>query len=338
MQLSELASQLCSSFRPQQFSNVLWGLAKCGFKAPAAWLGPYLEQAELQLHHFQPRNLAQLAWALAAMKAQPPRSFLANFLAECSDKLSLFKPIDLAHTLWALATLAVTPPADWLSSALAACSAQWQQFKPQELSITVWGLARLGGGFRTQLYPAHPHYGLTAELGEGGLAGLMAAAAWQVPAMSPQQASNLVWGLAVGGAVLPPQQLQALAGQVLLVLRNSAAGSSSSSSNSSSVTSKRRQQRRAQAAANLHCYNPGQMVTLMQTLGVMLRDRGHDAVQCHSLLKLLAVAAQWRLHQGRAGDCEVCGRYVRALKFMAAEANVSQLLVLSWRAEAGAGG
>jgi hypothetical protein len=142
------------------------------------------------------------------MKVQPSRSFLANFLAECSDKLSLFKPIDLANTLWALAALAVTPPADWLSSALAACAAQWPQFKPQELSITVWGLARLGAGFRVQPYPAHPHYGLTAELGEGGLVGLMAAAAWQVPAMSPQEVSNLVWGLAVGGALLPPQQLQ----------------------------------------------------------------------------------------------------------------------------------
>jgi hypothetical protein len=37
---------------------------------------------------------------------------------------------------------------------------------------------------------------------------MAAAAAWQVPALSPQQASNLVWGLAVGGAMLPPQQLQ----------------------------------------------------------------------------------------------------------------------------------
>jgi hypothetical protein len=142
------------------------------------------------------------------MKSQPSRSFLANFLAECSDKLALFKPIDLANILWALATLAVSPPADWLSSALAACASQWPKFKPKELAITVWGLARLGAGFRVQPYPAHPQYGLTAELGEEGLAGLMAAAGCQVSAMSPQQASNLVWGLAVGGAVLPPQQLQ----------------------------------------------------------------------------------------------------------------------------------
>jgi hypothetical protein len=165
-------------------------------------------QAELQLQHFAPRNLAQLAWALATMKAQPSRSFLANFLAECSDKLSFFKPIDLANILWALATLAVPPPADWLSCALAACSSQWPKFKPQELAITVWGLAKLGAGFGVQPYPAHPQHGLTAELGEDGLVRLMAAAAWQVPVMSPQQASNLVWGLAVGGAMLPPQQLQ----------------------------------------------------------------------------------------------------------------------------------
>ncbi|KAF6242035.1 hypothetical protein COO60DRAFT_1651849 [Scenedesmus sp. NREL 46B-D3] len=202
--LSDVALQLCSSFRPQQFSNVLWGMAKCGYRAPIGWLGPYLAQAELQLQHFAPRNLAQLAWALATMKTHPPRSFLANFLAECHDKLPSFKPIDLANTLWALAALAVAPPADWLSSALRGL------------------LSPLGAGFRAQPYPAHPHYGLTAELGEDGLVGLMAAAAWQVPVMTPQQSSNLVWGLAVGGAALPPQQLQDLGGQVLLVLRNSA--------------------------------------------------------------------------------------------------------------------
>ncbi|KAF6266403.1 hypothetical protein COO60DRAFT_1633005 [Scenedesmus sp. NREL 46B-D3] len=541
--LSDVALQLCSSFRPQQFSNVLWGMAKCGYRAPIGWLGPYLAQAELQLQHFAPRNLAQLAWALATMKTHPTRSFLANFLAECHDKLPSFKPIDLANTLWALAALAVAPPADWLSSALAACSAQWPQFKPQELAITVWGFAKLGAGFRAQPYPAHPHYGLTAELGEDGLVGLMAAAAWQVPVMTPQQASNLVWGLAVGGAALPPQQLQDLGGQVLLVLRNSAqfsccghalatatwgltklhwapsrqqaslllglvdrhqqrralgvrqaalllwcfgrlrlrlpaaamqqlmaqlqagmhaaapadavqvlvgvkalgwrpseqwwrgfycsscssgsggllleqasvgelaqllaaaaavkpvrpnagwwsgfwlqvgqaldatfdarqlqrrgqlvrrasassgssrnerasstaAGSravhsSSHSSSSSSSSSARLRlavpktalwQLLLLALADVHCYSPAQLASLMQTLGVMIADRGHDAVQCHTLLKLLTVAAQWRLHTGFAGEGEVRRRYVHALKFMAHEANVSPLLVLKWKA------
>jgi hypothetical protein len=59
-------------------------------------------------------------------------------------------------------------------------------------------------------------------------------------------------------------------------------------------------------------------------------------VQCHTVVKLLTVAAQWRLHKGFAGEGEVRRRYVRALKFMAHEANVSQLLVLNWQAGAGA--
>jgi hypothetical protein len=46
-QLSDVSLQLCSSFRPQQFSNVLWGLAKCGYKAPSAWIGHYLAQVGL---------------------------------------------------------------------------------------------------------------------------------------------------------------------------------------------------------------------------------------------------------------------------------------------------
>jgi hypothetical protein len=89
------------------------------------------------------------------------------------------------------------------------------------------------------------------------------------------------------------------------------------------------------AVADMHCYSPWQQATLMQTLGVMITDRGHDVVQCHALLKLLTVAAQWRLHKGFAGECEVRRRYVRALKFMAHEANTSQLLVLSWKGDAG---
>jgi hypothetical protein len=82
---------------------------------------------------------------------------------------------------------------------------------------------------------------------------------------------------------------------------------------------------------DMHCYSPQQLATVMQTLGVMLADHGHDAVQCHTLLKLLAVSAQWRLHKGFAGAGEVRRRYVRALKFMAHEANVSSLLVLDWK-------
>jgi hypothetical protein len=82
---------------------------------------------------------------------------------------------------------------------------------------------------------------------------------------------------------------------------------------------------------DMHCYSPMQLATVMQTLGVMLAEHGHDAVQCHALLKLLTVSAQWRLHKGFAGDGEVRRRYVRALKFMAHEANASSLLVLDWK-------
>jgi hypothetical protein len=82
---------------------------------------------------------------------------------------------------------------------------------------------------------------------------------------------------------------------------------------------------------DMHCYSPAQLATVMQALGVMLAEHGHDAVQCHALLKLLAVSAQWRLHKGFAGVGEVRRRYVRALKFMAHEANVSSLLVLDWK-------
>jgi hypothetical protein len=71
-QLSDVALQLCSSFRPQQFSNVLWGLAKCGYRAPTAWLGHYLHQVNhsLNIHlvHTSPVGLFHLCSTVVLMR------------------------------------------------------------------------------------------------------------------------------------------------------------------------------------------------------------------------------------------------------------------------------
>lgn len=85
---------------------------------------------------------------------------------------------------------------------------------------------------------------------------------------------------------------------------------------------------------DVHCYSPMQLGTVMQTIGVLLATHGHDVVQCHTVLKLLTVAAQWRLHVGLAGEGAVRRRYIRALKFMAYEANASPLLMLTWQGRA----
>lgn len=43
-QLADAALRGVGGFRPQQFSNVLWGLARCGYRPQAGWLDQFLEQ------------------------------------------------------------------------------------------------------------------------------------------------------------------------------------------------------------------------------------------------------------------------------------------------------
>lgn len=46
-QMAQVSMLLIRSFRPQQFSNVLWGLVKCGYKPSAVFVDRYLAQVWL---------------------------------------------------------------------------------------------------------------------------------------------------------------------------------------------------------------------------------------------------------------------------------------------------
>lgn len=46
-QLAQVSLLLIMAFRPQQFSNVLWGLAKCGFAPSGGFIDRYLSQVRL---------------------------------------------------------------------------------------------------------------------------------------------------------------------------------------------------------------------------------------------------------------------------------------------------
>jgi hypothetical protein len=85
-QVSNAALQLCSSFRPQQFSNVLWGLAKCGYRAPTAWLGHYLAQVRLYMPfslHFYVSAVVWVCCGLRQLKL-PPQKFALSHKATCN--------------------------------------------------------------------------------------------------------------------------------------------------------------------------------------------------------------------------------------------------------------
>eukprot|EP00877_Chromochloris_zofingiensis_P002013 jgi/Chrzof1/11812/Cz06g10290.t1 len=177
--LASVALQHASSFRPQQFVNIIWGLAKLGYRSTgSSWLEQYLAHSDRLWTSMPPRNLAILIWSLATMKYMPSRQWAVNFLAESGEKMTGFKPQDVANTIWGLANLGIQPHPDWLSDAMAVAEARMTQFKAQELSTTAWALAKLG---------YRPSY--------EWIAALLDALLDQRHAMTPQHVSNLLWAL-----------------------------------------------------------------------------------------------------------------------------------------------
>ncbi|GBF97937.1 hypothetical protein Rsub_10610 [Raphidocelis subcapitata] len=236
--LASLALARVGGFRPQQFANVLWGLAALGHRPPPAWMEAFLAAAESRLITFPPGALARAAWALGALRYAPRGGWLGSFLAESGDKLGAFSGRDLANALWGLAALRVRPPPEWLRDAalalldgcLGASSGSGggggggggcreeeggpqerqsrrprpagARLKPHELSISLWALARLG------LDPP----AAWAEAAAG-------AAARQMPAMGAQEAANVLLALSRWSRRPPPRLLAALLDGALLALR-----------------------------------------------------------------------------------------------------------------------
>eukprot|EP00775_Hariotina_reticulata_P008882 gene8882-9061_t len=289
-------------------------------------------QAELQLVAFHPRNLAQLLWAVATMQVVPNRAFCVNFLAESGDKMTGFKPIDIANTLWALATLNIQPPPDWLAAALSAAEQRWQHFKPQELAITLWGFAKLGqdlGVIRQQ--HSQQGFGTCRGLDEEGFRRMMMTVAWQFPGMTTQQCSIALWGLVVGGAGrdLGERQVQDLESRVLGPHH---AGLGCDDAGQGFKTQRPPKKALWQILililADFNCYSGLEVAVILWSLAWMLAARSHHTVQCHTLLKLLVVAAQWRIQTGvGVGDWQERSKMKAALRSMAREAQLGNLLL-----------
>ncbi len=212
--LSALALARSRSFRPQQFSNVLWGLAKLGHRPGSEWMEQYLAAAEVLLVRFHAGNLAQLAWALGAMRYTPQGSFLGGLLAESGEKVGSFEARDVANFAWALTVLQVTPPPELLANLagravdllqpLEQSSSQPWQVKAEELSISAWALAKLG--WQAAAWEAEA---------------FVAAALVMGPKLSAQQVANTLWALAAWQARLPPRLLAELADLATQRLRGS---------------------------------------------------------------------------------------------------------------------
>ena len=236
--LAALALRRLPGFRPQQFANVLWGLARLGHRPPPAWMDAYLAAAEERLVVFRPPDLARLMWALGALKFLPARGWLGAFLAESGDKLGGFSARDLANTLWGLAALRAAPPPDWLRDAAlameqhfaygraAAGAASWPA---EEAGLcgggsSGGGVGGVGGsasyepgasgaaGWRRQA-PFRPDElsiacWALARLGHEPSAwwvdAVASTAALMAPAMGPQEAANTLWALQRWRARAPP--------------------------------------------------------------------------------------------------------------------------------------
>jgi hypothetical protein len=102
-QLAHLALQLCETFRPQQFSNVLWGLAKCGLRPPSSWIDSYLGQVSSHMQLAEEPSQALPTWvalALTSSAASTRYTLPATSAAGCCPILQADNPAQQENEAW----------------------------------------------------------------------------------------------------------------------------------------------------------------------------------------------------------------------------------------------
>ncbi len=87
-------------------ANVLWAVAKLGFRPSYTLLQRYLFATYLAMPLMRAQELANLAWAAAHMRLHPGVDWLTRFYQTIHRQADSMRPQELANTAWALAQLA----------------------------------------------------------------------------------------------------------------------------------------------------------------------------------------------------------------------------------------
>jgi hypothetical protein len=179
--------------KPQELSNVMWGMASSKQQLEPGQLQQLLDAFVAVLLQSNPQDVSNTLWAVATMEQQLPAGQLRLLLDAFVGILQQANPQNVSNTLWAMATMGQQVPAGQLRLLLDALVDMLQQSNPQDVSNTLWAVATM-----EQQVPA------------GQLRLLLDALVGMLQQANPQNVSNTLWAVASMGQQLPVQQLQQL--------------------------------------------------------------------------------------------------------------------------------
>lgn len=204
-------------FLPRDFAQLIWATATLqklseGPALSSAFVAAFLSASGASLPRFKPIDLANTLWGLATLGVQPPRRWLACALAAAARCWSSFQPFELSISVWALAKLGVCFRGQGGSGQQQQQHMrQWQQRSGSSTQSVAPGDSAAAGASAAAVAgwvggggngPAQ------ASLHESGFGWLLGSISLLMPAMGLQEVANLLWGLAVGRAVLSQLQVQ----------------------------------------------------------------------------------------------------------------------------------
>lgn len=142
--ISRLSVPCTMSFRPFEFTNLLWGFAKVGLMDTPVFqsANAFIEE---NIKNFSESNLSTLLWAFATVQ-YAPSTMLYRIAEEFVNQLPKGEatPVELSNLVWALASSKLHPKARIIKEVGKHAVMRMNHFKAQELSITAWSISRLG--------------------------------------------------------------------------------------------------------------------------------------------------------------------------------------------------
>lgn len=144
--LAGLAAQRLGECTVRELATITWSLGKLGH-VDQQLMNQVMDLAGRWLGRFKPQETSNLAWGLAVQKLEdePTRKFFKRLMQHARPDLSKFAPREQAAMLWSLATLRYKEGffERYVPRAAQAVRQQLGSFGPHELSVTLWSLATL---------------------------------------------------------------------------------------------------------------------------------------------------------------------------------------------------
>ncbi|CAE7641932.1 AL1 [Symbiodinium sp. CCMP2456] len=192
--LAAVAAANMKSFSNQEFSMLLWSMAKLALK-DTDFIQESVAETKARRELLNPQDLAVLAWAFAHLEGSESHEILDALAWEMTKNVIDFSPQDLSNISWAYAT-ACLEHAVMMSAISMEALRKMGSFQAQDLSNLCWAFAKLG---------------LTDE---GLFDALASAVQERIETLLPQNLSMVAWSFAKLG-LLNEDMMAAIAREVL---------------------------------------------------------------------------------------------------------------------------